>query len=77
MPAGNGVVEMMEPIITPVELRALLKCSGDTIRRQMKANKLPPFDLCLSNHVRGWKPSTLMAAGVNVFSKEPVGPCLQ
>lgn len=68
---------MMEPIITPVELRALLKCSRETIRRQMEANKIPPFDLNLSNHIRGWKPSTLKAAGINVFSEEPVGPGLQ
>jgi len=68
---------MMEPIITPVELRSLLKCSKETIRRQMKANRIPPFDLNISNHVRGWKPSTLIAHGINVFSEQPISPGLQ
>jgi hypothetical protein len=32
----------------------------------MKANKLPPFDVRLSQKTCGWRLSTLRAAGVDV-----------
>jgi predicted DNA-binding transcriptional regulator AlpA len=59
---------MTEPdeIIKPPELRKRLNVCGETLRRMMKANKLPPFDVQLSRKTCGWKRSTLRAAGVDV-----------
>jgi predicted DNA-binding transcriptional regulator AlpA len=59
---------MTEPdeIIKPPELRKRLNVCSETLRRMMKANKLPPFDVQLSRKTCGWKRSTLRAAGVDV-----------
>jgi len=48
------------------ELQAELHVSAETIRRWMLDGKLPPLDVDLSVRSRGWKRSTLRAAGINV-----------
>lgn len=55
-----------DEIIKPPELRKRLTICPETLRRHMKAGKLPPFDVRLSQKTRGWKRSTLRAAGVDV-----------
>ena len=57
---------MDDEIIKPPDLRAALKIKADALRRMMKQNKLPPFDVRLSRKTCGWKRSTLRAAGVDV-----------
>ncbi len=39
---------------------------SETIRRYLKAKKLPPPDVALSAKKVGWRLSTLRAAGVNL-----------
>jgi hypothetical protein len=48
-------------------------CS-ETVRRLMKANKLPPPDVDLSLRTRGWKLSTLRAAGIGLGGQITVKP---
>jgi len=55
-----------DEIIKPPELRRALKVCGETLRRAMKSGKLPPYDVRLSQKTRGWKRSTLRAAGVDI-----------
>ena len=56
----------IDTIIKPPELRAALGVCGETMRRMIKGEKLPPFDVRLSQKTCGWKRSTLRAAGVDV-----------
>lgn len=60
------MTEADDPIIKRGDLPRMLKVHTDTIRRAIKENKLPPFDVALSRKTCGWKRSTLRAAGVNV-----------
>lgn len=48
------------------ELCAKLGVSSECIRRMMKAGKLPKPDVDLSQKTRGWRLSTLHAAGINL-----------
>jgi predicted DNA-binding transcriptional regulator AlpA len=60
------MTDQTDEIIKPPELRKRLNVCSETLRRMMKANKLPPFDVQLSRKTCGWKRSTLRAAGVDV-----------
>jgi predicted DNA-binding transcriptional regulator AlpA len=60
------MTDQTDEIIKPPELRKRLNVCGETLRRMMKANKLPPFDVRLSQKTCGWRLSTLRAAGVDV-----------
>jgi predicted DNA-binding transcriptional regulator AlpA len=55
-----------DPIIWRSQLHKLLELSSDTVRRMLKDGKLPKPDVDLSRKTRGWKRSTLRAAGVNL-----------
>ena len=48
------------------ELCAKLGVSSECVRRMMKAGKLPKPDVDLSQKTRGWRLSTLHAAGINL-----------
>lgn len=51
--------------VYPAELMRFLKIEdGGTIRRQMKAGRLPPFDKVLSQKTRYWHRRTLVKAGI-------------
>lgn len=51
--------------VYPSELMRFLKIEdGGTIRRQMKAGRLPPFDKVLSQKTRYWHRRTLVQAGI-------------
>jgi predicted DNA-binding transcriptional regulator AlpA len=54
-----------DPIIWRSQLHKLLELSSDTVRRMLKDGKLPKPDVDLSQKTRGWKRSTLRAAGIN------------
>lgn len=60
------MTEQQDPIIWRRELNNLLQLSSDSVRRMLKEGKLPPPDVDLSRKTRGWKRSTLKAAGVNL-----------
>ena len=52
-------------IFRPDLMQRLGVCS-ETIRRYLKAKKLPPPDVALSAKKVGWRLSTLRAAGINL-----------
>ena len=54
-------------VIWRSELMVLLNVtSTETIRRWLKERKLPTPDVNLSRRTKGWRRSTLRAAGLNV-----------
>lgn len=54
-------------MVTRAELAKLLGgVSSETIRRHLKAKKLPPPDVQLSRQTAAWRLSTLKAAGINL-----------
>lgn len=53
-------------IIKRGDLPKLIGVCSDTVRKMVNAGKLPPLDVNLSRKTRGWKRSTLVAAGVKV-----------
>lgn len=55
-----------DSVILRSDLPAVLGVCSETVRRLMKANKLPPPDVDLSQRTRGWRLSTLRAAGINI-----------
>lgn len=60
---------MIEPerIIWRADLPGLLRCSSETVRRYISDGKLPRPDVALSLRARGWKVSTLRAAGLDLW----------
>jgi len=58
--------QQQDPIIWRADLPAMLRVSSETVRKYLKAKKLPPPDVDLSLKARGWKLSTLRAAGINL-----------
>lgn len=46
--------------------KALGDVCSETMRRWLKAKKLPPPDVALSRKTKGWRLSTLRAAGINL-----------
>lgn len=55
-----------DTVIWRRELHQRLKVSSETVRRLLKGGKLPPPDVDLSLRTRGWRLSTLRAAGINL-----------
>lgn len=55
-----------DPVIKRSDLQKLLGVHSDTMRLWIKKKKLPPLDVNLSRVTKGWRRSTLLAAGVNV-----------
>lgn len=55
-----------DPIMTRADIMARLDVSRETVRKWIKAKRLPEPDVALSRKTVGWKRSTLAAAGVNL-----------
>lgn len=55
-----------DPIIWRGELHERLQVTSNTVRRWIKDKKLPAPDVALSLKTRGWRLSTLRAAGINL-----------
>lgn len=60
--------EDQDRLILRGALPAELGVSSETVRRWMRDGKLPKPDVDLSLRTRGWKLSTLRAAGLNLPS---------
>lgn len=54
-------------VIFRPELMTQLNVGTETIRRWMKEEKLPKPDVDISRKTRGWKLSTLQAAGIGLI----------
>lgn len=55
-----------DPIIWRGQLHERLQVTSNTVRRWIKDKKLPAPDVELSLRTRGWRLSTLRAAGINL-----------
>lgn len=55
-----------DTVIWRKDLAKRLNRSSETIRQWMASGKLPKPDVDLSLKTRGWKLSTLRAAGINL-----------
>lgn len=64
---GPITVNPEDRVIYRSELPALLHVGTEAVRRYIKAGKLPAPDVDLSRRTRGWRISTLRAAGIGVL----------
>lgn len=53
-------------VIWRPDLQELLQVTSETLRRWLLAGKLPAPDVDISRRTKGWKLSTLRAAGINL-----------
>lgn len=53
-------------VIWRIDFQSMMQVSGETVRRWMKAGKLPAPDVALSRKTLGWRVSTLRSAGINI-----------
>ena len=53
-------------VIWRPELQKMMGVTSETIRRWMKAKRLPTHDVAMSRKTLGWRISTLRASGVNL-----------
>lgn len=60
------MTENNDIVIWRVDLQVKLRVCSETLRRWMKAGKLPPPDVNLSRKTKGWRLSTLHAAGIRL-----------
>ena len=59
--------EKQDRVIYRSELYAVMGgVCAQTIRRWLKSGKLPPPDVAISLRTKGWKLSTLQAAGIGL-----------
>lgn len=56
--------EIEDRVIWRRELQKEMHVSSETIRRWLNAKKLPQPDVDISNRTKGWRLSTLRAAGI-------------
>lgn len=59
--------ETLDRVIWRRELQVAACVTSETIRRWMRDGKLPAPDVDLSYRTKGWRESTLRAAGINLF----------
>lgn len=62
-----GATPSADRIIYRRELCILTGVGSEAIRRWIKANKLPPPDVAISQKTMGWRLSTLQAAGIGLI----------
>jgi len=64
---GADSTPSTDRIIYRRELCTLTGVGSEAIRRWIKANKLPPPDVAISQKTMGWRLSTLQAAGIGLI----------
>lgn len=57
-----------DPIVWRDDLQAVLHVSSETVRRWLKANRLPKPDIYPTRKTMGWRLSTLRGAGFDIGS---------
>jgi predicted DNA-binding transcriptional regulator AlpA len=58
--------EAEDRVIWRADLYETLGVGSESVRRWMKSGKLPPPDVDISQKTRGWRLSTLHAAGIRI-----------
>jgi len=67
-PIAGENVDAPDRVIWRRELQAAADVSSETVRRWMRDGKLPAPDVNLSHRTKGWRISTLLAAGINLLT---------
>jgi predicted DNA-binding transcriptional regulator AlpA len=67
-PSMENNEETPDRVIWRRELQAAADVSSETVRRWMRDGKLPAPDVNLSHRTKGWRVSTLRAAGINLLA---------
>jgi predicted DNA-binding transcriptional regulator AlpA len=67
-PSMDSKEETPDRVIWRRELQAAADVSSETVRRWMRDGKLPAPDVNLSHRTKGWRVSTLLAAGINLLN---------
>lgn len=58
--------QQSDPVIWRADLAKRMHRSSETLRKWLKSGKLPKPDVDISQKTRGWKLSTLRAAGIDL-----------
>lgn len=58
--------QTIDPVIWRADLAKRMCRSSETLRKWLKSGKLPKPDVDISQKTRGWKLSTLRAAGIDL-----------
>ena len=66
MEVAEPRTETTDRVIWRCDLPGLFMVSDETIRRWLKGGKLPKPDVDLTRVSKGWRMSTLRAAGINL-----------
>lgn len=53
-------------VIWRPDLQKMMGVTSETVRRWMKAKRLPKPDVAMSSKTLGWRVSTLRNAGINI-----------
>ncbi|GAA5785088.1 helix-turn-helix transcriptional regulator [Chitiniphilus shinanonensis] len=62
----NKIAMPADRVIWRQDLMSIFGVTSETIRRWLRANRLPEPDVDISNRTKGWRVSTLRAAGINI-----------
>ena len=60
-----NTINEQDRVIWRPDLQKMMGVTSETIRRWMKAKRLPAPDVAMSRKTLGWRVSTLRAHGVN------------
>jgi predicted site-specific integrase-resolvase len=55
-----------DKVIWRHDLQAMMAVSSETMRRWIKAGKLPKPDIAMTHKTMGWRVSTLHNCGINI-----------
>ena len=56
----------IDHVIWRPRLQTMMGVTSETVRRWMRAGRLPAPDVAMSRKTIGWRVSTLRAAGINI-----------
>jgi hypothetical protein len=60
------MTETPDRVILRPELQEMMHVTSESVRRWMRAGRLPAPDVAISRKTLGWRISTLRAAGINI-----------
>lgn len=66
MNTTSTTTEEIDYVIWRKDFQATMQVTSETVRRWIKAKKLPEPDVYMSLKTMGWRMSTLRASGINI-----------